>query len=66
MAGLIDDEVLEAIAVVGSPHEIVAKLRSRCEKFADRVCLIAPYQPDPAHWIDVVRELKASEARSER
>ena len=58
MAGLIDDEVLEAIAVVGAPREIAAKLRARCEKFADRVSLIAPFMPDPAHWVDVVHELK--------
>jgi len=58
MAGLIDDEVLEAIAVVGAPTEIAAKLRARCEKFADRVSLVALFAPDPEHWIDVVRELK--------
>jgi probable F420-dependent oxidoreductase len=58
MAGLIDDEVLEAIAVIGTPREIAAKLRARCEKFADRVSLVAPFEPDPARWVDVVRELK--------
>jgi probable F420-dependent oxidoreductase len=58
MAGLIDDEVLETIAVVGAPLEIAAKLRARCEKFADRVSLVAPFAPDPGRWVDVVRELK--------
>jgi probable F420-dependent oxidoreductase len=58
MAGLIDDEVLETIAVVGAPREIAAKLRARCEKFADRVSLVAPFAPDPGRWVDVVRELK--------
>jgi probable F420-dependent oxidoreductase len=58
MAGLIDDEVLEAIAVVGAPREIAAKLRARCGKFADRVSLVAPYEPDPGRWVDVVRELR--------
>jgi probable F420-dependent oxidoreductase len=47
MAGLIDDEVLEAIAVVGAPREVGAKLRARCAKFADRVSLVAPFEPDP-------------------
>ncbi len=58
MAGLIDDDLLEKIAVVGSPDEIASKLRARCEKFADRVSLIAPLTPDPATWTSVVRELK--------
>jgi probable F420-dependent oxidoreductase len=58
MAGLIDDEVLDAIAVVGAPREIAAKLRARCGKFADRVSLVAPYEPDPGRWVDVVRELR--------
>jgi probable F420-dependent oxidoreductase len=58
MAGLIDDELLEKIAVVGSPQDIAPKLRARCEKFADRVSLIAPYALDPGNWASVVRELK--------
>jgi probable F420-dependent oxidoreductase len=59
MAGRIDDELLEKIAVVGHNDEIADKLRARCEKFADRVSIIAPYAPDPGHWADVVRALKA-------
>jgi len=59
MAGLIDDEVLEKIAIVGEPGEIAAKLRARCEKFADRVSLVAPYAPEAERWADVVRELKS-------
>jgi len=58
MAALIDDEVLEAIAVVGAPSEIAAALRGRCEKFADRVSLVAPYAPDPEYWVDIVLALK--------
>jgi probable F420-dependent oxidoreductase len=58
MAGLIDDELLEKIVVVGSPDNIAPKLRARCEKFADRVSLFAPYTADPGNWARVVRELK--------
>jgi probable F420-dependent oxidoreductase len=58
MAGLIDDELLEKIVVVGSPDNIAPKLRARCEKFADRVSLFAPYAADPGHWARVVSELK--------
>ncbi len=59
MAGLIDEDLLEKIAVVGAPDEIAPKLRARCEKFADRVSLVAPLAPDPESWQDVVRELKS-------
>jgi probable F420-dependent oxidoreductase len=58
MAGLIDDELLEKIVVVGSPQDIAPKLRARCEWFADRVSLFAPYTADPGNWARVVRELK--------
>jgi len=60
MAGLIDDGLLKQIAVVGEPDEIAPKLRARCQKFADRISLIAPTVPDPAAWLNVVRELKRS------
>ena len=61
MAGLIDDEVLETIAVVGEPHEIAGKLLERCGGFADRVSLVAVYAPDEGRWLDVVREIQAFE-----
>ncbi len=59
MAGLIDEDLLQMIADVGAPDEIAPKLRARCEKFADRVSLIAPLAPNPESWQDVVRQLKA-------
>lgn len=59
MAGLIDDEVLAAVAVVGPPSEIAERVRARCGKFADRVSLVAPYAPDPDRWTDVVRALQS-------
>jgi len=59
MAGRIDDELLEKVAVVGHDDDIADKLRARCEKFADRVSIIAPYAPDPGHWSELVRALKA-------
>jgi probable F420-dependent oxidoreductase len=60
MAGLIDDEVLETIAVVGEPNEIAGKLRARCSGFADRVSLVAVYAPDPSRWVRVANELQAA------
>ena len=58
MAGRIDDELLERIAVVGPYDEIADRLRARCEKFADRVSLVAPSVADPERLAEAVRELK--------
>ena len=61
MTSLIGDEVLNEIAVVGEPHEIAGKLRARLEGIADGVSLTHNRCPDPAHWADVVRALKAKQ-----
>jgi probable F420-dependent oxidoreductase len=59
MAGLISDEILEAIAVVGPRGEIAAKLHARLEGIANGVSLTHNRAPDPDHWADVVADLKA-------
>ena len=59
MAGLIDDEVLHAIAVVGPRKEIAAKLEARLDGIADGVSLTHNRAPDPDHWADVVAELRS-------
>jgi probable F420-dependent oxidoreductase len=58
MAGLISDEVLEKIAVVGRSEDIAAMLRRRFQRFADRVSLVAPSAPDSSRWAGLVGELK--------
>lgn len=60
MTGLIGDDVLEAIAVVGPRHEIAGKLRARLDGIADGVSLTHNRSPDPAHWADVVRDLRSA------
>jgi len=60
MAGRIDEDLLERIAVVGRRKEIAAKLHERCKGFADRVSLVAPFAPDPDLWSDIVRDLKVA------
>lgn len=57
MAGLIDDEMLHAIAVVGPRREIAGKLRARLAGIADGVSLTHNRAPDPQHWADVVADL---------
>jgi probable F420-dependent oxidoreductase len=59
MTGLIDDEVLETIAVVGERSEIAGKLRARLEGIADGVSLTHNRAPDPTQWADVVAEFRA-------
>ncbi len=61
MTDLIDDEILETIAVVGSRSEIAGKLRARLEGIADGVSLTHNRCPDPTHWADVVARLSNDE-----
>ncbi len=58
MTGLIGDDVLEAIAVVGPRDQIASKLRARLDGIADGVSLTHNRSPDPGHWADVVQELR--------
>jgi hypothetical protein len=58
MAALIDDEILETIAVVGPRAEIAGKLRARLDGIADGVSLTHNRAPDPSQWADVVAQLR--------
>lgn len=60
MALCIDDEILEEIAVVGQRCEIAQLLQERLDGIADAVSLTHNRAPDPAHWADVVADLKSS------
>lgn len=59
MTPLIDDEILETIAVVGLRNEIAGKLQARLAGIADGVTLTHNRYPDPHHWADIVAELKS-------
>ncbi len=59
MADLVDDSILEAIAVVGPRNTIASQLRERLDGIADSVSLTHNRMPDPSHWADVVRDMKA-------
>ena len=58
MAGLIGDDLLEAIAVVGSRDRVARALTERLAGIADSVSLTHNRAPDPGHWADIVRDLK--------
>lgn len=57
MGALIDDELIETIAVVGEPHEIAGKVRRRLEGISDSVSLVNNRAPDPEHLAEVVSDL---------
>jgi probable F420-dependent oxidoreductase len=60
MADLVEDDLLEAVAVVGPRAEIAGKLRARLDGIADGVSLTHNRAPDPALWADVVADLRAA------
>ena len=57
MPGLIDDELIETIGVVGEPGSIAAKIRSRLDGISDHVSLVNNRAPDPQHFAEVVADL---------
>ena len=59
MAGLIDDELIETIAVVGAPHEIAPKIVERLDGISTSVSLVNNRAPDPEHFASVVADLHA-------
>jgi probable F420-dependent oxidoreductase len=59
MGGLVDDEVLETIAVVGPRAAIPGLLRERLDGIADGVSLTHNRAPDPEHWADIVAALRS-------
>jgi probable F420-dependent oxidoreductase len=57
MAGLVDDELIETIAVVGEPDEIAPKIVERLAGISDSVSLVNNRAPDPRHFAEVVAAL---------
>ncbi|MEE2674926.1 MAG: LLM class F420-dependent oxidoreductase [Myxococcota bacterium] len=56
MAGLVDDDLLEKIAVVAPRDEVAAKVRERCGSWADRVMLMSHFG-GPDLLEDIVEDL---------
>ncbi len=57
MAALVDDELLESVAVVGEPGQIAPMIRARLEGISDHVSLVNNRAPDPTHFAEVVEAL---------
>ena len=65
MSDLIDDELIETIAVVGEPHQIGARIRERLAGISDHVSLVNNRCPDPAHFAEVVADLHRPVAQAQ-
>jgi probable F420-dependent oxidoreductase len=59
MGGLIDDEILETFAVVGSPEEVAPELGRRYSDVISRISFYAPYESDAERWQAVVEGIKS-------
>ncbi len=57
MSGLVDDELIATIAVVGEPDEIGDLVRARLDGISDSVSLVNNRAPDPRHLAEVVADL---------
>ena len=60
MTDLIDDALLDAVAIVRPRSEVAAAITARLGDLADGVSLTNNRAPDPTHWADVVADLKAT------
>jgi probable F420-dependent oxidoreductase len=60
MGTLIDDEILNTFAVVGTPEDIAPELSKRYGDIIQRISFYAPYQSDPGRWKKVMAALKAA------
>jgi probable F420-dependent oxidoreductase len=60
MGTLIDDEILNTFAVVGSPEQIAPELGRRYGDVISRISFYAPYRSDPDRWSQVLADIKAA------
>jgi probable F420-dependent oxidoreductase len=60
MGKLIDDDILNAFAVVGEPEQVPAELNRRYGDVISRISFYAPYKSDPERWTKVMQDLKAA------
>jgi probable F420-dependent oxidoreductase len=58
MATLIDDDLIETIAVVGEPAEVARGVRARLDGISRHVSLVNNRAPDPGHFAGIVGRLK--------
>jgi probable F420-dependent oxidoreductase len=59
MGELIDDEVLDAFAVSGTPDQIAGAVLARFGGILDRLSFYAPYRVEPGTWEGVLAGIKS-------
>ena len=59
MPALIEDEVLQTFAVVGTPDEVGGRIRDRFGDVADRVSLATDLDVDAVSWARILTDLRA-------
>jgi probable F420-dependent oxidoreductase len=58
MGELIDDEILNTFAVVGTPEDVAPELHRRYGDVISRISFYAPYDSDRGRWQKVIADLK--------
>ncbi len=58
MGNLINDEILNTFAVVGSPEQVAPELKRRYDDVIQRISFYAPYKSDPERWRRVISDLQ--------
>jgi probable F420-dependent oxidoreductase len=64
MGSLIDDEILDAFAVVAPPESLAAKLRDRCDGAIDRVLVGFPKSVSEERIAAILHELRTTSSGS--
>jgi probable F420-dependent oxidoreductase len=59
MSELIDDELVQTFAIVGSPEDAVAEIKRRYGEIATRITLQLPAEREEARWRGLFDELRA-------
>jgi probable F420-dependent oxidoreductase len=60
LASVIDDEMLHAFAVIGTPEHTADEVRRRYGDVATRISLTLPERADPGRWAPVLDRLRAT------
>ena len=58
MGELVDDDVLDAFAIVAEPEDIPKVMLERYGDLVDRISFYAPYRSDPERWKSILAAFK--------
>jgi probable F420-dependent oxidoreductase len=59
LGSMIDDEVLNTFAVVGTPEEAIAEVKRRYGDVCTRITMVIPPDRDEARWAGLFEELRS-------